>query len=97
MRRCKPMSIGELWEGTLDGLPFIKRKFAEARVPEVWADVVGPSVAAKTLSIAVRNGVLYVSLSSSVVRHEMFMRRAQLRDAINDRVGMALINNIIVK
>lgn len=97
MRRSKPVRIGELWSGFVKEHPAITLKLCESRIPDVWNSIVGPSVASLTTSVTIRNGILNVSLSSSVARHEMFMRRAELRDEINRKLGMNVVSNIIVK
>ena len=42
-------------------------------------------------------GRLFVYLSSSVVRNEIFMQRAALKEAINRAVGSDILTTIIVK
>ena len=96
MRRTRTVRVGEL----LDDLfrdPAIRRNIAEGRLPDVWAEVAGSAVAALTESVEFRGGILTVRLSSSVVRHEMFMRRSVLRDSINQRSGFQLVREVIVK
>ncbi len=91
------MSIGELWKGFVEEHPMRMRRLAEARIPDLWPEAVGPAVASLTRSLQVRNGVLYVALISSVARHDIFMRRAELQRVLNERLGMNVISNIIVK
>ena len=97
MRRSKPVTIGELWSGFVKENPAITQRLCESRIPDVWNEIVGPSVASLTTSVTMRNGILNVSLSSSVARHELFMRRAELRDEINKRLGMNVVSNVILK
>lgn len=97
MRRSKPVRIGELWAGFIEENPARKRCMAEARIPELWPEVVGPAMAAVTSSIEIRNGVLYVRIASSVARHELFMRRESIRSELNGRLGMNIIGTVIVK
>lgn len=97
MRRSEPVRIGELWGDFLKGAPTIARKIAEAKISDVWVEVVGASVAAMTTSLEVKTGVLYVRTSSSVVRSELFMRRESLKDSLNRAVGMKVINVVIIK
>ncbi len=77
--------------------PVIRRNIAEGRLPRTWAEVAGPMVASCTESVTLRGGILTVRISSSVVRHETFMRRGQLRDALNLASGHDLIRELIVK
>lgn len=97
MRKTVPMRFGDLWAEFLETNPAATRRLAEARVAEVWEGLVGPAVAARTTSITVEKGVMYVKISSSVARNEIFMRREELKDAVNNAVGMRVVNVVIVK
>jgi predicted nucleic acid-binding Zn ribbon protein len=77
--------------------PVIRRNIAEGRLPTTWGEVAGPMVASCTDSVKFAKGVLTVRISSSVVRHETFMRRTTLRDALNTRAGFPLVKEVIVK
>lgn len=91
------MRIGDLWAEFVEGNPAVRRHLAGARIPEVWAGLVGPAVAARTTDLRMERGILYVYLDSSVVRNEIFMRREELKDAINDALGVRAVNVVIVK
>lgn len=91
------MSFGELWAEFLQTNPAASRHLAEARAAEVWESLVGSAIASRTTSIKVEKGVMYVRISSSVARNEIFMRREELKDAVNKAVGMRIVNVLIVK
>ena len=103
MRRSRPMSIGELWSGFVEENPTRMRRLAEARIPDLWRYAAPYVVFAigdpDTLysALTMRNGVLYVALTSSVARHDIFMRRTELRHRLNELLGMNVVSNIIVK
>lgn len=97
MRRTKPTRIGELLNDFMDKSPRVARKMAEARVVDAWPIVVGIHAANHTKSVEVKNGVLTATMTSSVVRHEIFMQRNSLRDAINKELGVRVVNVVIVK
>lgn len=97
MRKTKPMRIGELWDDFVSSSPVVQRRLAEARVTELWPAVVGPAVAAHTVSVKVEKGILTAVMSSSVARHELFMRRTALGEAVNQALGMRVVNTVIVK
>lgn len=77
--------------------PVIRRNIAEGRLSTTWAEVAGPMIASCTDGVVFKNGILTVRVSSSVVRHETFMRRTELRDAINLKSGYTLVRELIVK
>lgn len=96
MRRTRTVRVGELI-GDLFRDPVIRRKIAEGRLPDTWAEVAGPMIAAYTGGVEFKNGLMTVRITSPVVRHETFMRRTELRDEINRRSGAALVRELIVK
>ncbi|MDR1671137.1 MAG: DUF721 domain-containing protein [Alistipes sp.] len=96
MRRTKTVRVGELIDDLFRD-PVIRRSVAEGRLPKTWAEVAGPMIASCTLGVEFVKGVMTVRISSSVVRHEAFMRRTELRDNLNLRSGFPLVKELIVK
>jgi predicted nucleic acid-binding Zn ribbon protein len=88
--------VGELIDDLFRD-PVIRRSIAEGRLPKTWAEVAGPMIDSCTDGVEFSKGVLSVRISSSVVRHEAFMRRTELRDAINTRAGFPLVREIVGK
>ena len=92
MRRRDPIRIGDALNDFFTSTPTIARKIAEARIPDVWPRVVGDIVASYTVRLEIKTGGrLFVYLSSSVVRNEIFMQRAALKEAINRAVGSDIL------
>ena len=69
----------------------------EYRLVDAWKDVVGPVITRYTTNLFIKNQVLYVSLSSSVIRQELMMGRELLVRTLNQRVGATVITNIIFR
>ena len=98
MRRREPVRVGEALDQFFRERPEILKKFAEARLPEVWVQIVGPEIAKYTQQVSVeRGGRMFVYLSSSVVRNEIFMRRAALKEELNRVLGQEVVAHLIVK
>lgn len=91
------MTFGQLWDEFLQNSPSVSRRLAEARVSEIWPSVVGSAVAARTESVRVEKGIMYVRITSSVARNEIFLRREELKDTLNALLGHRVINALIVK
>lgn len=94
MQHKNAVSLGEIikeflkennWEG----------KIKETRVIQAWSQLLGKNVSMYTTSIFVKNKVLYVKLSSSVLRGELQMCRDMLIKRLNDHIGEEVIINII--
>mgnify|MGYP003447232731 CR=1 FL=1 len=69
----------------------------EYRLVEAWKDVVGPTIARYTSNLYIKNQILYVHLSSSVLRQELMMGRDMLVRNLNNHVGAQAIVNIIFR
>ncbi len=96
MRRTRTVKVGELVDDLFRD-PTIRRKIAEGRLPDTWAEAAGPLAAAYTDEVVFKHGILTVKITSPVVRHEVFMKRSFLRDEINMRSGAILVRELRVK
>lgn len=67
----------------------------EYRLVDAWKDVVGPAIARYTTNLYIKNQILYVHLSSSVLRQELMMSRQVLVRNLNAQVGSQVIVNIV--
>lgn len=97
MRRREPVRIGEVMDDFFAATPKIARKIAEAKIPDVWPCIVGNRMSLYTTKMEVKNGKLFVYISSSVARNELFMRRTALPEEINRAVGRDVITTVIIK
>ena len=66
----------------------------QKRLVDAWPEVAGPSVARFTREVTIYNQVLYVKLSSPVLRTELSMRRQSFIDKLNHVVGARIITDI---
>ena len=96
MRRTQTRTIGDILEEFFKR-PYVARKVAEGKLPEFWREIVGEHVANLTNEVLLEHGILHVSVSSSVVRNDLFYRRDQLAQLINQRAGIQLVNAIIIR
>lgn len=96
MKRTQTRRIGDILEEFFKR-PYVARKIAEGRLPEFWREVAGEYVASVTNEVRLERGILYISVSSSVVRNDLFYRRDQLAELINSRAGVQLVNAVIIR
>jgi predicted nucleic acid-binding Zn ribbon protein len=69
----------------------------EQRLLNAWPKVIGQNMAKYTSDLFIRNEVLYVHVSSSVLRQELMMGRDLLVRNLNAQVGAKVIRNIIFR
>ncbi len=96
MRRTRTMLLGDLLEEFFKR-PYVAAKVAEGKLPETWRAVVGDRIAEQTTELRLDKHILHVRIRSSVVRSELFYQRDALRDELNRRSGVRLVNAIIVR
>lgn len=96
MRRNDAEQIGEMIRKFFrqNGL---ESPLNEYRLVQAWKDVVGPVISKYTSNLYIRNQILYVHLTSSVLRQELMMGRDILVRNLNERVGAQVIVNIIFR
>jgi predicted nucleic acid-binding Zn ribbon protein len=96
MRRSKTISLAEavryyIKEMNLEG------KLREVNLISSWEEMVGKAISSKTKKVYIKEGVLYVHLSSSVVRNELLMLREVLRDKLNEKAGSEVVKDIVLR
>lgn len=69
----------------------------ERRLVNSWTQVLGPDIAAYTKNVYIRNQVLYVELTSSVLRQELMSGKRRLIQCLNDSVGAQVITDIVMR
>lgn len=97
MRKRNTESLGEVLRQFFEENPFFRRKFAESKVITGWGKILGSAVASYTTNIYFRNNVLYVHLSSSVLRAELIMIKEKIISNLNTHVGMDVVQDIIFR
>lgn len=97
MRKRNTESLGEVLKQFFEENQFFKRKLAESRVITGWSKTLGPVIASYTTNIYLRNNILYVSLTSSVLRSELMMCKDRLIANLNAHAGLDVIKDIIFR
>ena len=96
MRRNDAEAIGDMIRKffRVNGL---ESPLNEYRLVQAWKDVVGPVITRYTSNLYIKNQILYVHLTSSVLRQELMMGRDILVRNLNEKVGAQVIVSIIFR
>lgn len=73
----------------------LDEKFFEKRVLDSWGKVLGEVVSSYTTSLYFRNHLLYVKISSAVLRNELFLEREKIKNSLNEYVQLNAVKEII--
>lgn len=96
MRRSNTQSLSEVIREYVKGSS-IERKLKETDVVQSWEELLGKTIARYTKNVSLKNKVLFVEISSSVVKNELFMMRDEIRRKLNERAGEELVSTIIFR
>ncbi|HNX88568.1 MAG TPA: DUF721 domain-containing protein [Paludibacteraceae bacterium] len=73
----------------------LDEKLYETRVLKSWPGVLGDNVMKYTSDIYFNRKKLYVKLTSSVLRQELFITREEIRNSLNNFVGFPVVKEIV--
>ena len=89
----RPVSIQDAMLNLVRELGIAPR-MAQYDIITAWPDVVGPQIARVTDPQRLENGVLYVTVTTAPWRAELSMKRLELVEKLNTRVGVRVLNDI---
>ncbi|MDR1720200.1 MAG: DUF721 domain-containing protein [Dysgonamonadaceae bacterium] len=95
MRRENTQTLKEVIALFLEQNPALSWKLAETRLMGAWKNVLGQPMNHYTTKLFIRNKVLYVTISSSVLKNELMMCREKLIMRLNEEVGKQVITDIV--
>ncbi len=96
MKRTEAASVGDIIKQLLKE-DKIDRQFNEQQIVYLWPEIVGQGINRYTTSRWVKNGVLYLHISSAVLRNELMMSRSELLKRLNEAVGSEVIHDIVIR
>lgn len=96
MRRSNTQSLSDVLKEYIEKNR-IESKLKEVDVVNSWEELLGKTIAGYTRNIYIRNRILYVEISSSVVKNELFMMREEICRRLNENAGRDVISKIIFK
>jgi hypothetical protein len=83
--------------GKINSRYLINSKFTEIELETIWPQVVGPMVANCTTEVRVVKSTIYIRFDNAAVKNEMFNRRLQLLEAINQGLGRQQLEKIFIQ
>ena len=75
----------------------IERKLKEVDIIHSWENLLGKTIARYTRNIYISRKIMYVEISSSVVKNELIMMREEILRKINEQAGEELVERIVFK
>ena len=77
--------------------PKIKKKLEETEVLNQIEEILGNNLKIYISNKYIKNGILYIHLSSSVLRNELSFQKEGIIDNINNKLSKKVIKDIVFK
>lgn len=97
MKRQNAQTLGEAIRLFLEEQHKLNSKLLETRLINSWGEIMGNGVANYTTHLEIKHKKLYVTLSSSLLRHNLMMSRHELITKINLYLENEVITDIIFR
>jgi len=75
----------------------IENRLREVELINSWEEIAGKAIARRTSKVYLKRGVLYIHLTSSVVRNELMMIREVLIQRLNEHAGDEIVKSVVLK
>ena len=69
----------------------------EMRVRALWTELMGKTIGTYTSQLTVRKGVLYLSILSAPLRHELSYAKDRIREMLNAELGEDYIKDVVIR
>jgi hypothetical protein len=96
MRRSNAQQLSEVLREYIKEMRF-DRKLKEVDVVQSWQELLGKTIARYTRNIYFSKGILFVEISSPVVKNELIMIREEIRSRLNNQAGEEMVTRIVFK
>lgn len=96
MRRSNAQQLSEVIREYIREMRF-ERKLKEVDMVQSWQELLGKTVSRYTRNIYFSKGILYVEISSPVVKNELIMVREEIRSRLNKEAGEEMVTKIVFK
>lgn len=77
--------------------PRIRAGVDEARVKQLWAQLMGPAIARYTTDIQLHRERLTLTISSAPLKNELFYSREKIKELLNRELGHEAIKQVQVQ
>lgn len=92
----KPKPLNDLLKDFLDDVPY-KKRLQRGMVLSLWEETVGKKISNQTENVHFEYGKLIVHVKNSAWRQEIHMKRFNIAQKINKKIGNQIVKEIVVR
>lgn len=95
-RHGENISLGEVLKEFI-GNSKLKRGLEKVSAKDAWHQVMGDTISKYTTQVVLEQDILYVQLSSSVLREELSYGREKILQLLNEEIGSDMIKKLVLR
>lgn len=95
-RNTEESSIGDVLKNFI-GKGKLAKGLDKVNAKNAWLEVMGPGVANYTTEVILERHILYVQLSSSVLREELSYGKEKIIRLLNEKLSKDLIDKLVLR
>jgi len=95
-RKDAPQQLSEALDGFISANK-LEKGLDKVNAQKAWKDLMGNGVNSYTREVRLERGVLYVSLSSAVLREELSHGKSKIVNMLNEALGKDLVQKVILR
>ena len=95
-RKTKAQPLKEALSGFLKAY-HLEDKYHQTYLMAHWESVMGTPIAKRTSNLHIQGKVLFVTLDSSALRHELSLAKSKLIEKLNTFANQPLLDDIVFK
>jgi predicted nucleic acid-binding Zn ribbon protein len=74
----------------------LKNKLDESRIVEMWAGLLGKTIARYTSAISLKDGKLYIKVESAPLKQELNYSREKIKDLFNKELAGPVVKDVVI-
>ena len=94
-RKFEPQSIGNVLDEIVQSKA-LKSGITNARINELWYELMGPHMSSYTEKITLRGNTLFISLNNAALREELGYGKEKIRKMMNEQLGSEALEKIVL-
>ncbi|MGL4630352.1 MAG: DUF721 domain-containing protein [Leadbetterella sp.] len=93
-RKSHAQPIKEAFENFLKAYN-LDKKFDETYIISHWEKMMGSTIASRTSKIYIREGVLFLQITSASLKHDLVKSKTRIIELLNGDMGKSVIKEIV--
>ena len=95
-RKFEPQTIGKVLDEIVQSKA-LKSGITNARINELWFELMGSHMTSYTEKITLRGNTLFVSLNNAALREELRYGKDKILEMMNKQLGSEILEKIVLR